>query len=100
MKRLFLTLALFAALLTTTVSAKDIVVSGCTKDQKAVVLTIDVKDETSDAVAADIRQVFASTARSLTAAVLLSQEGFVAFINGLTEEDYDAIQEIAGPQSL
>lgn len=88
---------LFVLLTTFPLLAKDFNITACTADQKKVVLTIDLVDGTAPAIAADIKGAFQAVASRLDVETLLSGEGFRAFIQNLTEEDYNAIQGIAGP---
>ena len=99
MKKLFLAL-LMALSIAVSISAKTFSATGCTADHKAVSLGIDIKDDTLAAIRAGITAAFAKTAAAMSYEVLLSSEGFMAFVNSLSEEEYNAIDSLSGPPEI
>lgn len=101
MNRLFLAVAL-ALSLSTVAFTKDFTFTGCTADEQAVSLTVDV----NDALAAQhpavehIAVAFSEAAKLLSAEELQSEIGFYAFIGGLDEQDAQAIDAILGPPTV
>lgn len=100
MKQILLALILAVTLATAAVFAKDKSFVGCTKDGVEAVLTLDLEDDASPAALEDIGTTFATVAKSLSAAMLLSKEGFETFVGSLTEEGYAAIHSIKAPPAL
>lgn len=95
MKRLFLALAL-SALVVSPAFAKEFFVTGCTSDGQRVDLTIDVNDAIEHPSVAHIRVAFDKAARSMTAPLFLSMDGFNAFAANLDDTDKEAIVAIVG----
>lgn len=98
MSRLFL--AAFVALsLSVTALAKEFTLTGCTTDKQSVSLAVDVNEDLAakHPVVLHLSQSFSAAAASLTAANLLSEVGFAAFIGGIDDQDFKAINAISGP---
>ena len=93
--------ALFAITLgTTMVLAQDVNVSGCTADKHGVTstMTLDDADVKSHPEApAHVQRAFSNAASGLSAQDFLYNGGFQAFLNGLDDDDYDAIENITTP---
>lgn len=99
MKRLFLALAL-AVSLATVAYAKEFTFNGCTTDEKAVALVVDLVDITDHPVAEHVAVAFSEAAKLLSAEELQSEIGFYAFVGGLDETDLAAINGISGPPQV
>ena len=67
----------------------------CTKDSVKVELVANFEGET-DAVVKDVQAKFAAVAKSVSYEVLVSNEGYEAFISSLSSEDLDALQGFDG----
>ena len=101
MNRLFLALVLALAVVTPVLAVKA-PFTGCTTDNQAVLLILDVNDALREQhpVLGHISAAFASAASRLTAAELQSQVGFEQFVAGLDSFDINAIDAIVGPPMI
>lgn len=98
MKALITSLLILA--LSGPVLAKDLNITGCTKDKQKAVLTIDVNEAADSNTVAEIIMAFVKTAKVLTAEVLVSGEGFRVFAENLSEAARDAIDGINAPPAI
>lgn len=104
MNRLFLSLAL-ALSLSTTVFAKNFIqyrLTGCTTDKQAVALIVTVNEDIAAGhpVYEHIAIALTNAASQLTSTELQSEVGFRAFISGLDEHDFAAIDSIPAPPNI
>lgn len=97
MKRLLLALTL-AVGLTVPAFAAEILLGGCTLDNRGVTLVIEVDDALAieHPVVAHTRAAFSKAASSMTAEDFVQTAGFRAFGANLDEFDKEAITRIAG----
>lgn len=89
-----------ALLLSVTAFAKDVVYTACTADTKAVQLAVTLNDDViaqDNAVIAHVGKAFSTAATQLTAEALMGREGFIVFINELSDVDRLAITGITAP---
>lgn len=73
---------------------------GCTTDNVAVVLGLQLDDDAPASVSAHIAKVFSSVAAQFSVDGLLSPDGFHAFVSALSAEDVDAIESLDGPPQV
>jgi ABC-type glycerol-3-phosphate transport system substrate-binding protein len=84
-------LALVFALIASVAMAATHSIQACTTDHKAATLTVDIQDGSSDAIVQNVIQAFNKAAAKNTADTLLNGNGFKDFVEGLTEEAWDAL---------
>lgn len=84
----------------TSAFARDLNITGCTKDKQKAVLTVDVNAAADSNTVAEIIMAFVKTAKVLTAEVLVSGEGFRVFAENLSEAARDAIDGINAPPAI
>ena len=98
--KIFLATLLAALLATTVVYAKHTNYPGCTADNVAVVLGLQLDEDAPASVSAHIAKVFSSVAAQFSLDGLLSPDGFHAFVSALSAEDVDAIENLDGPPQV
>lgn len=89
-----------ALMLAVTAYAKDVTYKACTADNKPVVLAVTLNDQViaqRPEVDATIRTAFTNAAAALSAEALQSNVGFEAFVDGLDEISWLAIEEVVAP---
>ncbi len=77
--------------------ARDFNIAACTSDNRVALLTVDIQEDASQDIQAEIKAAFVKTAQALTAEALVSGDGFRQFVENLSEEDYEAIRGVNGP---
>jgi hypothetical protein len=90
-------LALVFALVASVAMAATHQIQACTTDHKAATLTVDITDGSSDAIVANVIEAFTKAANTNTAEKLVSEDGFMSFVQGLTEEAWEALTVTAPP---
>lgn len=90
-------LALVFSLVASVAMAATYSLQACTKDHKTATLTVDIADGSSDAIINTVKTAFANAAKKDTAEELVSGSGFEDFVEGLTEEAWDALTISAPP---
>jgi len=73
---------------------------GCTSDNFAATLTLDIADSATPAIYKEIAVAFQKTAAQLTVVELVGHDGFATFRELLTEADWDAIEDFNGPPTV
>lgn len=96
MKKLVIA-TILALFLATSTFALGLNIVGCTRDQKAATLSLDLIDSVSQEIFIGIMEAFEATANYLTAEDLVSQKGFEVFRSNLSEEEFNAIEGFNGP---
>jgi hypothetical protein len=93
-------IALLIVLTSAVVIAKDSLLVGCTADQKPVSSKVILKDEalTKNAKLEDsIKDAYRVSASISSAEDFRTFAGYVSFVEHLTEEEFQAIENIARP---
>lgn len=83
-----------------TLLAKDLALTACTSDKKEATLGVTFNDEVTAVVEGDVQKAFTDAAKGMTAEALLTREGFLAFVAGLSDEDRGYIVSITGAPEI
>lgn len=90
---------LLSLTLAATAFAKPASFKSCTADQKVTILYVEVEEHAGESVLKNLKKAFDGAANALPASRLVTKEGFLLFVSGLSDEA-KAVTDIPQPPQI